>query len=36
MEIENELERLNKGKLILFNNNVPEGEWENWLEPLRA
>jgi hypothetical protein len=36
MEIETESERLNKGKLILFNNNVPEGEWETWLEPLRS
>jgi len=36
MEIESELERLNKGKLILFNNNVPEDQWENWLEPLRS
>jgi hypothetical protein len=36
MEIENEIDRLNKGKLILFNNNVPKTEWENWLEPLRA
>jgi hypothetical protein len=36
MEIESVTERLNKGKLILFNNNVPEAEWENWLEPLRA
>jgi len=35
MEIATESERLNKGKLILFNNNVPEGEWETWLEPLR-
>ena len=36
MEIETEMERLEKGKLILRNNNVPEGEWETWLEPLRA
>jgi hypothetical protein len=36
MEIENEIERLNKGKLILFNNNVPDSQWETWLEPLRA
>jgi hypothetical protein len=36
MEIENEIERLNKGKLILFNNNVPDSQWEEWLEPLRA
>jgi hypothetical protein len=36
MEIEGVTERLNKGKLILFNNNVPEDQWENWLEPLRA
>ena len=36
MEIESEIERLNQGKLILFNNNVPESEWENWLEPLRS
>jgi hypothetical protein len=36
MEIESVTERLNKGKLILFNNNVPEDQWENWLEPLRA
>jgi hypothetical protein len=36
MEIESVTERLSKGKLILFNNNVPQAEWENWLEPLRA
>lgn len=36
MEVESEIERLNQGKLILFNNNVPEDQWEPWLEPLRA
>lgn len=36
MEIETEMERLEKGKLILRNNNVRESEWETWLEPLRA
>jgi hypothetical protein len=36
MEIESEIDRLNKGKLILFNNNVPEDQWEAWLEPLRT
>ena len=36
MEIESEIERLNKGKLILFNNNVPEDQWDAWLEPLRT
>jgi len=36
MEIATESERLNKGKLILFNNNVPEDQWETWLEPLRS
>jgi hypothetical protein len=36
MEIESVNERLSKGKLILFNNNIPEDQWETWLEPLRA
>ena len=36
MEVESEIERLNQGKLVLFNNNVPEDQWEPWLEPLRA
>ena len=36
MEIATESERLNKGNLILFNNNVPEDQWETWLEPLRS
>ena len=35
MEIESVNERLSKGKLILFNNNIPEDQWETWLEPLR-
>ena len=36
MEIESVSERLDKGRLILSNNNVPEDQWETWLEPLRA
>ena len=36
MQVESEIERLNQGKLVLFNNNVPEDQWESWLEPLRA
>jgi hypothetical protein len=36
MDIESVTERVNKGKLILFNNNIPQDQWETWLEPLRA
>jgi len=36
MDIESVNERLSKGKLILFNNNIPQDQWETWLEPLRA
>jgi hypothetical protein len=36
MEIENQVEREARGAAILRENAVPEGEWENWLEPLRA
>jgi hypothetical protein len=36
MEIEREPDRLREGERILRENAVPEGEWENWLEPLRA
>jgi hypothetical protein len=36
MEIENQVEREARGAAILRENNVPENQWENWLEPLRA
>ena len=36
MEIENQVEREARGAAILRENAVPESEWENWLEPLRA
>jgi len=36
MEIENPVERESRGVAILRENAVPEGEWETWLEPLRA
>ena len=36
MAIENETDRVFQGTEILRNNNVPDAEWEAWLEPLRA
>jgi hypothetical protein len=36
MELENQVERESRGAAILRENNVPESEWETWLEPLRA
>lgn len=36
MEIEDESGRLVQAQRILRENNVPEAEWESWLEPLRA
>jgi len=36
MDIERESDRLRQGERILRENNVPEAEWEVWLEPLRA
>jgi hypothetical protein len=36
MEIENQVERESRGAAILRENNVPDDEWETWLEPLRA
>ena len=36
MEIEREADRFREGERILRENNVPEAEWEVWLEPLRA
>ena len=36
MELENQVERESRGAAILRENNVPETEWETWLEPLRA
>jgi len=36
MEIENSVEREARGAAILRENAVPEGEWNDWLEPLRA
>jgi hypothetical protein len=36
MEIENLVEREARGAAILRENAVPEGEWDDWLEPLRT
>jgi hypothetical protein len=36
MEIELETNRIREGERILRENNVPEAEWEVWLDPLRA
>lgn len=36
MDIEREADRFREGERILRENNVPEVEWETWLEPLRA
>jgi hypothetical protein len=36
MELENPVERESRGAAILRENNVPDSEWETWLEPLRA
>jgi len=36
MDIEREPDRLRQGERILRENNVPEAEWEVWLESLRA
>jgi hypothetical protein len=36
MEIEREPDRLREGERILRENNVPEAEWQVWLEPLQA
>jgi hypothetical protein len=36
MEIENPVEREARGAAILRENAVPEGEWNDWLEPLRS
>ena len=36
MEVENETERVYMGTELLRNNNVPDDQWEAWLEPLRA
>jgi hypothetical protein len=36
MEIEDQVEREARGAAILRENAVPEGQWENWLAPLRA
>lgn len=36
MEIESEADRFREADRILRENNVPESEWETWLEPLRA
>ena len=35
MEIENVVEREARGVAILRENAVPEGEWNDWLDPLR-
>lgn len=36
MELEDQVERESRGAAILRENNVPESEWETWLEPLRS
>jgi len=36
MEVENETDRVYMGTELLRNNNVPDDQWEAWLEPLRA
>ena len=36
MEMEDEGNRIREGQRILRENNVPEVEWETWLEPLRT
>lgn len=36
MEIENAVEREARAVAILRENAVPEGQWEDWLSPLRA
>jgi hypothetical protein len=36
MELENEPDRIREGQRILRENNVPEVEWQVWLEPLQA
>ena len=36
MEIDLEANRIREGERILRENNVPEAEWEVWLDPLRA
>jgi hypothetical protein len=35
MQMEVEADRVREGQRILRENNVPEAEWETWLEPLR-
>lgn len=36
MEIERESDRVREGERILRENNVPQAEWDVWLEPLQA
>ena len=36
MDIEREADRFREAQRILRENNVPEAEWDVWLEPLRA
>ena len=36
MELENAVEREARGAAILRENAVPDDQWEQWLEPLRA
>ena len=36
MDIQREADRFREGERILRENNVPEAEWEVWLDPLRA
>jgi len=36
MEMDDEDIRVSKGVKILVENNVPEKEWQTWLEPLRT
>jgi hypothetical protein len=36
MEMDDEDIRVSKGVKILVENNVPQNEWQTWLEPLRT
>ena len=36
MEIEDQVEREARGVAVLRMNDVPEDQWETWLEPLRS
>jgi hypothetical protein len=36
MDMENQADRVREGERILRENNVPQAEWEVWVEPLRT